>query len=74
MRSRCCVPASRIPVHWGTLFPAGLSRLRPKTLREPPLVFEEDAARLAPDVDVRILAPGETTIIDRAPLPSGPSA
>ncbi len=67
-------PRIAIPVHWGTLFPAGLSRLRPRTLREPPLVFEDEAARLTPDVDVRILAPGETTIIDRAPLPSGPSA
>ena len=66
-------PRIAIPVHWGTLFPVGLSRLRPKTLKEPPLVFEENAARLAPDVDVRILAPGETTIIDRAPLHSGSS-
>ena len=66
-------PRIAIPVHWGTLFPVGLSRLRPKTLKEPPLVFEEHAARLAPDVDVRILAPGETTIINRAPLRSGPS-
>lgn len=67
-------PRIAVPVHWGTLFPMGLSRLRPKTLREPPLLFVENAARLAPDVDVRILAPGESTIIDRAPLPSGPSA
>ena len=65
-------PRIAIPVHWGTLFPVGLSRLRPKPLKEPPLVFEEHAARLAPDVDVRILAPGETTIINRAPLRSGP--
>jgi L-ascorbate metabolism protein UlaG (beta-lactamase superfamily) len=67
-------PRIAVPVHWGTLFPAGLSRLHPRTLREPPLVFAENAARLAPDVDVRVLAPGEGTIIDRAPLPSGPSA
>ncbi len=66
-------PRIAIPVHWGTLFPAGLSRLRPRPLKEPPLVFEENAARLAPDVDVRILAPGETTIINRAPLHSEPS-
>jgi len=65
-------PRIAIPVHWGTLFPAGLSRLRPRTLKEPPLVFEDEAARLAPDVEVRVLAPGEDTIIDRAPLPSGP--
>ena len=67
-------PRIAIPVHWGTLFPVGLSRLRPKFLKEPPLLFEESAARLAPDVDVRVLAPGEATIIDRAPLRSGRSA
>jgi L-ascorbate metabolism protein UlaG (beta-lactamase superfamily) len=67
-------PRIAIPVHWGTLFPLGMSRLRPKSLKEPPLVFEENAARLAPDVDVRVLAPGEATIIDRAPLHSGGAA
>jgi L-ascorbate metabolism protein UlaG (beta-lactamase superfamily) len=66
-------PRIAIPVHWGTLFPMGLSRLRPKALKEPPLVFKENAARLAPDVDVRILAPGEATIIDRASVRSGRS-
>jgi L-ascorbate metabolism protein UlaG (beta-lactamase superfamily) len=68
-------PRIAIPVHWGTLFPVGLSRLRPKPLREPPHLFADHAARLAPDVDVRILAPGESTMISRpAPLPSGRSA
>jgi L-ascorbate metabolism protein UlaG (beta-lactamase superfamily) len=68
-------PRIAIPVHWGTLFPVGLSRLRPKPLREPPRVFAEHAARLAPEVDVRILAPGESTMISRpAPLPSARSA
>ena len=61
-------PRIAVPVHWGTLFPMGLSRLRPKALKEPPLVFKENAARVAPDVDVRVLAPGEATIIDRASL------
>ncbi len=74
VRSRCCVPASPYRStgepcsRWAC---PGSGR---ETLREPPLLFEENAARLAPDVDVRILAPGESTIIDRAPLPSGPSA
>jgi L-ascorbate metabolism protein UlaG (beta-lactamase superfamily) len=68
-------PRIAIPVHWGTLFPVGLSRLRPKPLREPPLLFADHAAQLAPDVEVRILAPGESTMISRpAPLPSGRSA
>jgi L-ascorbate metabolism protein UlaG (beta-lactamase superfamily) len=68
-------PRIAIPVHWGTLFPIGLSRLRPKPLTEPPLVFQDQASRLAPDVDVRILAPGEETVISRpAPLRSGRTA
>jgi L-ascorbate metabolism protein UlaG (beta-lactamase superfamily) len=65
-------PRIAIPVHWGTLFPFGLSRLQPNTLKQPPLIFSDHAAQLTPEVDVRVLAPGETTIIGRrAALQSG---
>ena len=32
-------PRVAVPIHWGTLFPAGLRRLRPSYLTEPPLEF-----------------------------------
>ena len=50
-------------VHWGTLYPRRLHRLWPGPLAEPGERFAGHAARLAPDVDVRVLRPGEGTSI-----------
>ncbi len=60
-------PRLAIPIHWGTLFPFALDRLRGKAplLSDPPQQFAREAARLAPAVDVRVLQPGEAT-----PLPA----
>jgi L-ascorbate metabolism protein UlaG (beta-lactamase superfamily) len=52
-------PRLAVPIHWGTLCPIGLGRRRPAFLREPPHAFAAHAAELAPEVGVRILAPGE---------------
>jgi L-ascorbate metabolism protein UlaG (beta-lactamase superfamily) len=57
-------PRIAIPIHWGTFYPIGLRRFRPKVLTEPPLAFAREAAKLAPDVDVRILEPGEVTAVE----------
>lgn len=54
-------PRVAVPIHWGTLFPAGLGRLRAPLLSDPPHAFARAAARLAPTVEVRVLAPGEST-------------
>ena len=54
-------PRLAIPIHWGTLFPIGLARLRRHQLRRPPREFSERVAELAPEVEVRVLAPGEST-------------
>jgi L-ascorbate metabolism protein UlaG (beta-lactamase superfamily) len=56
-------PRLAIPIHWGTLFPFALDRLRGKAplLRDPPHEFARAAALLAPEVDVRVLQPGEAT-------------
>jgi L-ascorbate metabolism protein UlaG (beta-lactamase superfamily) len=51
-------PRIAIPIHWGTYRPA--FRRTGLFLSQPALRFREAAARLAPDVDVRILAPGES--------------
>jgi hypothetical protein len=48
-----------VPIHWGTLFPTGLARWRGEALVDPPQVFARETATLAPEVEVRVLAPGE---------------
>jgi L-ascorbate metabolism protein UlaG (beta-lactamase superfamily) len=52
-------PRVVVPIHWGTLYPFGLSRLRPDPLRSPPRKFETWMRELAPQVEARVLAPGE---------------
>src|SRR4051794_28599207 len=53
-------PRVAIPIHWGTLLPVGLHRRHARLLHEPGADFARHVARLAPDVDVRLLAAGET--------------
>jgi L-ascorbate metabolism protein UlaG (beta-lactamase superfamily) len=57
-------PSAVVPIHWGTYFPAqeGL-RGTPAYVNEP---VEDFVARMAtelPDVDVRVLRPGSSTVI-----------
>ena len=54
-------PRIAVPIHWGTLFPIGLSRLGRRHLIAPPREFESRCAELAPQIDVRVLSPGEAT-------------
>jgi L-ascorbate metabolism protein UlaG (beta-lactamase superfamily) len=54
-------PRVAVPIHWGTLYPLGLARLCPDPLRSPPGQFVARTRALAPQVDVRVLEPGETT-------------
>jgi L-ascorbate metabolism protein UlaG (beta-lactamase superfamily) len=56
-------PRVVVPIHWGTFFPAGLARLRGSALVEPPKEFARQASKLAPDVEVRVLAPGESLVL-----------
>jgi L-ascorbate metabolism protein UlaG (beta-lactamase superfamily) len=51
-------PRLAVPIHWGTLHLLGLGSRREPA--EPALRFAKLAAELAPSVDVRVLAPGET--------------
>ena len=49
-----------MPIHWGTLYPLGLARLRPGTAAaRPPSEFAAAMRELAPQVEARVLAPGE---------------
>jgi L-ascorbate metabolism protein UlaG (beta-lactamase superfamily) len=52
-------PALAIPVHWGTFYPMGLRGRMRHLLHTPPEDFARHARELAPQVAVRILAPGE---------------
>jgi L-ascorbate metabolism protein UlaG (beta-lactamase superfamily) len=56
-------PRLAVPIHWGTFYPAGLRRLRPAPLREPPRAFARLASDRAPDVEVRVLEPGDETTL-----------
>jgi L-ascorbate metabolism protein UlaG (beta-lactamase superfamily) len=49
-----------VPVHYGTLWPIGMGRVRRHMFDEPGRRFAEFAARAAPDSRVRVLAHGET--------------
>ncbi len=54
-------PRIAVPVHWGTLSPLGLSSRHRARLGDPPRLFAEQVASIAPRVEVRILAPGQET-------------
>jgi L-ascorbate metabolism protein UlaG (beta-lactamase superfamily) len=51
-------PKIVVPIHWGTYRPFYRSRRAP-FLSEPAEAFVRAAAKAAPDVDVRVLRPGE---------------
>ncbi|HEX2753833.1 MAG TPA: MBL fold metallo-hydrolase [Candidatus Limnocylindrales bacterium] len=53
-----------VPIHWGTLYPPRLERFFGSRLTEPASRFVAWAGRLAPDLDVRALQPGEATTIE----------
>jgi L-ascorbate metabolism protein UlaG (beta-lactamase superfamily) len=60
-------PSLAVPIHWGTLYPAGLRRLMPGHRRQPEVEFARRAAEVAPEVEVRILQPGESTSLLSGP-------
>jgi L-ascorbate metabolism protein UlaG (beta-lactamase superfamily) len=56
-------PAIAVPIHWGTLYPRRLHRVWRSPLDEPGDRFARQATVIAPDVDVRVLRPGDTTLV-----------
>ena len=57
-------PRRALPIHWGTLYPVGLPWRRAHALTHAPELFAYHAARLAPEVDVRVLRPGESMVLE----------
>jgi len=53
-------PKLAIPIHWGTYLPTGLGWLRPGFHYIPPLEFSRVAGRVASEVEIKILKPGES--------------
>jgi L-ascorbate metabolism protein UlaG (beta-lactamase superfamily) len=56
---RLLQPRMAVPIHWGTLAPWGLHRGSWSYLTRPAQEFAELAARETPQVEVRVLQPGE---------------
>jgi L-ascorbate metabolism protein UlaG (beta-lactamase superfamily) len=54
-------PRVAIPIHWGTYSPIHMNlRRAPEFLQLPPAAFQLAAEKLAPEVEIRVLRPGET--------------
>jgi len=58
-------PRVAIPVHWGTLIPFGVHTLSSYDPARPPRTFVRYASHLTPQIEVRVLQPGETTDVTR---------
>ncbi len=56
-------PEVTVPIHYGTFWPRGAAWLRPRVFHEPGNEFADHATRLAPDVQVRVLRPGTSTVV-----------
>lgn len=54
-------PGVVIPIHWGTLYPRFLERLRPQPLTDPPRALAAAMRERAHHSELRVLAPGEST-------------
>jgi len=67
-------PKVAIPIHWGTFAPMGMHLRAWPYLTQPPLDFLKHARRLAPDVEVRVLEPGDAFDLDGDPSPMVPVA
>jgi L-ascorbate metabolism protein UlaG (beta-lactamase superfamily) len=52
-----------VPIHWGTIHPIGSVWKNMAYLEEPPHEFARAAARTAPLTDVRVLQPGQSTLV-----------
>jgi L-ascorbate metabolism protein UlaG (beta-lactamase superfamily) len=60
-------PRVSVPIHYGTFWPRGMGWLRSHVFHEPGRDFAAHAHAVAPDVDVRLLAPGSSTQVDVLP-------
>jgi len=57
-------PRIAVPIHYGVYYPPGMLALWRGRDIVPPRAFVRYAAKLAPEVEVRVVAPGESTSIE----------
>jgi L-ascorbate metabolism protein UlaG (beta-lactamase superfamily) len=58
-------PSLVVPIHWGTYFPIHLGLAgKPAFVDLPPLEFLAAMKETAPDIEVRVLAVGESSELD----------
>ncbi|HVF00599.1 MAG TPA: hypothetical protein VNA27_04575 [Rubrobacteraceae bacterium] len=57
-------PLLAVPIHWGTYTPLGLGHAMLASRNQPPRAFRRNADKLASEVEVRVLNPGETLRLD----------
>ncbi len=62
-----------VPVHYGTFWPVGLGRVRQHMFRGPGEEFARQAARTAPESQVRVLSQGETLTVRPSSTASDPA-
>ena len=53
-------PRTAVAIHWGTLWPIGMGRVRRARFEEPGRRFVDEARRIAPSVSVPLLVPGDS--------------
>ena len=53
-----------VPIHYGTFWPRGMGWVREHLFHEPGREFAAHAQRLAPDVEVRVIPPGDATTVE----------
>lgn len=63
-------PAVAVPIHWGTLSLVGLHRFMGTRFDAPGQAFADAVARYAPDVRVRVLAPGGSIALEDRNVPA----
>jgi L-ascorbate metabolism protein UlaG (beta-lactamase superfamily) len=66
-------PRYAVPIHWGTLHPAGFRWMRPSTRIDPPHLFAQLVRRLAPATTVRVLPVGASLVVAPA-VPDAPAS
>ena len=62
-------PRVAVPVHWGTLWPLGLAKVRPTAFHGAGQAFADHARRAGGPTEVRVLAPGSSTSVAAAAEP-----
>jgi len=61
--------SSAVPIHYGTLWPFGLDKVRPELFEPPGRRFAECAADISPNTIVHVLNPGESLTVRPATVP-----